>query len=69
MLHLHHLTPLNEAAARVAPHVPVVGQLNGTELLMLKRIAAGAPPGRALAARIRAWPTAAPRLVRRAFRR
>jgi glycosyltransferase involved in cell wall biosynthesis len=44
VLHLHHLTPLNEAAARVAPHVPIIGQLHGTELLMLERIAAGAPP-------------------------
>jgi|SRR5579875_443319 len=44
VLHLHHLTPLNEAALRVAPGVPVVGQLHGTELLMLERIAAGAPP-------------------------
>jgi glycosyltransferase involved in cell wall biosynthesis len=43
VLHIHHLTPLNEAAARVAPGVPVVGQLHGTELLMLERIAAGAP--------------------------
>jgi glycosyltransferase involved in cell wall biosynthesis len=43
VLHLHHLTPLNEAAARVAPHVPVVGHLHGTELLMLERIAAGPP--------------------------
>jgi len=59
VLHLHHLTPLNEAAARVAPDVPVVGQLHGTELLMLERIAAGAPPGwrhaERWAARIRAW--------------
>ena len=47
VLHLHHLTPLNEAAARVAPHVPVVGQLHGTELLMLERIAAGTLPGSA----------------------
>ena len=45
VLHLHHLTPLNEAATRIAPHVPVVGQLHGTELLMLEQIAAGAPPG------------------------
>src|SRR5207244_3748182 len=29
ILHLHHLTPLNEAAARVAPDVPVVGHLMG----------------------------------------
>ncbi len=43
VLHIHHLTPLNEAAARVAPGVPIVGQLHGTELLMLERIAAGAP--------------------------
>ena len=44
VLHLHHLTPLHEAAARVAPDVPVVGHLHGTELLMLERIADGAPP-------------------------
>ena len=37
VLHLHHLTPLHEAAARVAPDVPVVGHLHGTELLMLER--------------------------------
>jgi glycosyltransferase involved in cell wall biosynthesis len=44
VLHLHHLTPIHEAAARVAPAVPVVGHLHGTELLMLERIADGAPP-------------------------
>ncbi len=44
VLHLHHLTPLHEAAARVAPHVPVVGHLHGTELLMLERIADGTAP-------------------------
>ena len=38
VLHLHHLTPINEAAARIAPHVPIVGQLHGTELLMLEQI-------------------------------
>ena len=38
VLHLHHLTPINEAAARVAPGVPVVGHLHGTELLMLEAI-------------------------------
>src|SRR4051794_9052182 len=43
VLHLHHLTPLNEAARRVAPEIPVVGHLHGTELLMLERIADGAP--------------------------
>ncbi len=67
VLHLHHLTPLNEAAARVAPHVPVVGQLHGTELLMLERIAGGAPPSwrhaERWAARIRAWADRCAQLV------
>ncbi|HUO69704.1 MAG TPA: glycosyltransferase family 4 protein [Solirubrobacteraceae bacterium] len=67
VLHLHHLTPLNEAAARVAPDVPVVGQLHGTELLMLERIVAGAPAGwrhaERWAARIRAWADRCARLV------
>jgi glycosyltransferase involved in cell wall biosynthesis len=43
VLHLHHLTPIHEAAIRVAPDVPVVGHLHGTELLMLERIADGPP--------------------------
>jgi glycosyltransferase involved in cell wall biosynthesis len=43
VLHLHHLTPIHEAAARVAPGVPIVGHLHGTELLMLERIASGPP--------------------------
>jgi glycosyltransferase involved in cell wall biosynthesis len=59
VLHLHHLTPLNEAAARVAPAVPIVGHLHGTELLMLERIAGGPPPGWIHAAawvrRMRRW--------------
>src|SRR4051812_1955665 len=41
VLHLHHLTPMHEAARRVAPGVPVVGHLHGTELLMLEAIADG----------------------------
>ena len=44
LLHLHHLTPLHEAAARVAPDVPVLGHLHGTELLMLEEIVDGAHP-------------------------
>src|SRR3954469_11802512 len=59
VLHLHHLTPLNEAAARVAPHVPAVVHLHGTELLMLETIAAGPPPAwrhaEAWADRMREW--------------
>jgi glycosyltransferase involved in cell wall biosynthesis len=38
VLHLHHLTPLNEAASLVAPDVPVVAHLHGTELAMLEAI-------------------------------
>jgi glycosyltransferase involved in cell wall biosynthesis len=45
VLHLNHLTPMNEAAARVAPDVPVIGHLHGTELLMLKAIEDGPPEG------------------------
>jgi glycosyltransferase involved in cell wall biosynthesis len=67
VLHLHHLTPLDEAAARVAPDVPVVGHLHGTELLMLERIAAGAPPGWSHAAawsrRMSRWAARCERLV------
>jgi len=45
VLHLNHLTPLHEAAQRIAPDVPVVTHMHGTELLMLEAIAAGPPPG------------------------
>ena len=66
VLHLHHLTPIHEAAARVAPAVPVVGHLHGTELLMLEAIEAA--PGRwphaaAWAARLRAWAAACERVI------
>jgi hypothetical protein len=67
VLHLHHLTPINEAAARVAPHVPVVGQLHGTELLMLERIAGEDPPGwphaTSWARRMRRWAAQCAHLV------
>ena len=66
-LHLSHLTPINEAAARVAPDVPVVGHVHGTELLMLERIAEGPPPGwehaEAWAERLRRWSAACERVV------
>lgn len=59
VLYLHHLTPLNEAAARVAPGVPVVSHLHGTELLMLEEIDKGAPSewthAGAWAERLRRW--------------
>src|SRR5260370_848094 len=67
ILHLHHLTPLNEAAARVAPHVPVVGHLHGTELLLLEAIASGPPAhwvhAQAWAERMRRWAASCQRLV------
>lgn len=67
VLHLHHLTPLHEAARRVAPDAPVVGHLHGTELLMLERIAAGAPDhwihADAWAARMRSWAQGCERLL------
>src|SRR3954469_7510985 len=65
VLHLHHLTPINEAAARVAPGVPVVGHLHGTELLMLEAIEDGAPwpHGAAWSERMRAWAARCRRLI------
>ena len=36
--HLHHLTPQHDALARVAPNLPVVAHLHGTELKMLDGI-------------------------------
>jgi glycosyltransferase involved in cell wall biosynthesis len=65
VLHLHHLTPLYEAAARVAPDVPLVGHLHGTELLMLEAIEDGAPwpHGVVWAERMRGWAARAARLI------
>ncbi len=65
VLYLHHLTPLNAAAARVAPDVPVVGHLHGTELLMLEEIEDGAdwPHAAAWAERLRGWAAACSRLI------
>ena len=67
VLYLHHLTPLNEAAALVLPGVPVVGHVHGTELLMLEAIATGAPPSWThageWAARLRGWAAACATIV------
>ena len=44
LLHLHHLTPIHEAAARELPDLPLVTHLHGTELKMIdraERLAAG----------------------------
>ena len=37
VLHLHHLTPIHDAAARELPKLPVVTHLHGTELKMIDR--------------------------------
>jgi glycosyltransferase involved in cell wall biosynthesis len=67
VLHLSHLTPMNEAAARAFGHVPVVGHLHGTEILMLRDIEEGAPAGwdhaAAWAERMRGWARRAERLL------
>jgi glycosyltransferase involved in cell wall biosynthesis len=66
LLHLHHLTPLHEAAARVAPHVPVVGHLHGTELLMLEEAAEHPerwPHSEAWIERMRRWAARCERLI------
>jgi glycosyltransferase involved in cell wall biosynthesis len=67
VLHLSHLTPLNEAAARSFPDVPVVGHLHGTELLMLDAIERGPPDGWTHAAqwagRMRGWAQRCERLL------
>jgi D-inositol-3-phosphate glycosyltransferase len=43
ILHLHHLTPLHEAAATAIGGVPIVTHLHGTELKMLDAIAREQP--------------------------
>lgn len=57
VLHLHHLTPIHEAAVRRYPDVPVVTELHGTELGMLREIDAGAawPFAAEWATRMRRW--------------
>jgi glycosyltransferase involved in cell wall biosynthesis len=66
VLHLHHLTPMHEAAIRSFPDVPRIGHLHGTELLMLGEIANGPPPGWHHATewrdRMRRWAEASQRL-------
>lgn len=67
LLHLHHLTPINEAAARAFPDKPLVGHLHGTEVLMLNEIEAGPPEGWDHAAewaeRMRRWARRCERLL------
>ncbi len=66
-LYLHHLTPLNEAAARVLPGVPIIGHIHGTELLMLEQLEASPPADRdraeAWVERLRRWAADCERLI------
>ena len=39
VFHLHHLTPIHEALARLRPQAPVIAHLHGTELKFLEGIA------------------------------
>ena len=67
LLYLHHLTPINEAAAREFAGVPGLGHVHGTELLMLERIAEGPPASWTHAeewrSRLREWAAACERIV------
>jgi glycosyltransferase involved in cell wall biosynthesis len=67
VLHLHHLTPIHEAAERVCGDVPRIGHLHGTELLMLGAIERGAPAGwehaDEWAERMRRWARGCERLL------
>ncbi|HSC91818.1 MAG TPA: glycosyltransferase family 4 protein [Gaiellaceae bacterium] len=65
VLHLHHLTPIHEAAARRFDDRPVVAELHGTELGMLREIEGGAPWAHAAAwaERMRRWASASRSLL------
>jgi len=63
--HLHHLTPIHEAAAAALDGVPVVTHLHGTELKMLDAIAR-AEPGSALGPYARWWAARMGEAARRA---
>ena len=63
--HLHHLTPVHEALARLRPDIPVVTHLHGTELLMLDQLAAGGTWAHddAWIARMRRWAAGSARVI------
>jgi glycosyltransferase involved in cell wall biosynthesis len=67
VLHLHHLTPIQEAALRAFADVPIVTHLHGTELALLERIECGPGPplqhARAWAERMRKWANASARVI------
>jgi glycosyltransferase involved in cell wall biosynthesis len=64
VVHLHHLTPIHQAAQDLWPDVPVISHIHGTELKMLA-LAAEAPTRRSSmwVERLRRWAAASQRLV------
>ena len=38
VMHLHHLTPIHDAATALFPDTPLVTHLHGTEILMMEQI-------------------------------
>jgi D-inositol-3-phosphate glycosyltransferase len=58
VLHLHHLTPQHDAAARRWPHVPVVAHLHGTEIKLMEAIEERAEVARALGTSLAVVPEA-----------
>ena len=56
LAHLHHLTPQHDALARVAPNLPVVAHLHGTELKMLDGIRLRRELALRLGTDLRGWP-------------
>jgi len=71
VVHLHHLTPINEAVHRLRPDLPLVVSLHGTEVGMLEAIEQGDGDGRvgswphapAWASRLHTWAAQADRLL------
>ena len=63
--HLHHLTPVHDAVARLRPAMPVVTHLHGTELLMLDEADRGASWAHepAWRARMRRWAQGSARVI------
>ncbi len=58
VLHLHHLTPQHDAAARRWPHIPVVAHLHGTEIKLMESIEDRAAIARALGTTLDRMPEA-----------
>ena len=69
VVHLHHLTPVHEAARRLWPGVPIITHLHGTELKMLEQVHAGTDPSSTSqwttqwVARLEGWARESARLV------